>query len=573
MTILIAVVISIVAVLYLASPKASSPFHPLSIAQIQATQDYRYSPPTRDQQIERLQRETFDVLIIGGGSTGAGAALDGVSRGLKMAFVEGGDFASLTSSKSTKLIHGGVRYLEQCVLKFDPSYCYLVFEALSERKTFMDMAPYLTDELRIVTPIYHHYWQVPYLYAGLKTYDAIAAIAGIMDREKKTLTPSRYLSKTESLKHLPQLKEEGLLGSVEYSDGEFNDARMATVSLISAIEKGAVGSNYVYIESLLKENGRLVGAMAKDVLTQKTFAIRAKAVINATGPLVDKLREIDDPHASPMVAHSSGVHIAVNMKLPVKEGLLIMNAPPYEGEKLGTVTFIKPFEDSVIVGTTDVKQNFSANAEPTEREKAFLIHAFNSILAPDYQLQLSDITSAWIGFRPLVFDPKKKNTKELSRNHEIIVSDSGLISIAGGKWTTFRKMGEEVIATAIEVGKLTGEHVSHSKQMQLMGSMGYSPELAKQLITQYAIAPDIAEHLAHSYGALAVKVLDMGLTYHLMERLSPHHPYIEAEVYYAKHDEYAQSVQDVLDRRLRLSFVDEAASLAVQNKVAAIMKL
>lgn len=300
---------------------------------------YPVEIPTRENQLQRLENEMFDLLIIGGGATGSGIALDGVTRGLSVALVEGDDFGSGTSSKSTKLVHGGVRYLEKAVFNLDRGQYNLVIDALRERANFLNSAPHLTRTLPIIIPIYSWY-KIPYYYLGMKMYDCLAGSAN--------LKSSYFITPAKALKEFPLLNKEGLWGAIVYHDGQFNDARMNVTIAMTAVSYGACVANHVEVVELLKDNDRVIGAKVRNVLDDTEFNILAKVVVNATGAGIDKIRLKDDPDAEPILAPSSGSHIVLDYeKFSTRMGLLI---PQTED---GRVLFMLPWQSSMIAGTTD----------------------------------------------------------------------------------------------------------------------------------------------------------------------------------------------------------------------------
>lgn len=534
-------------------PGALQPKDPngLSLDQIRQLPEFGWTVPTRDAQVERLKKEEFDVIVIGGGATGTGTAMEAARRGLKVAMLEAWDFSTGTSSRSTKLIHGGVRYLEKAVKKLDKEQYDLVQEGLQERSSFLEMAPHLTDELRLVTPCYKYY-EVPYYFAGLWLYDRIAGQAG--------LSATEVLSAKEAAKQFPMLKTEGLKGAIAYSDGEFNDSRMNVGLALTAAAHGAAVANYTEVVSLTKDaSGKVVGLEARDKRTGETFSIKGKSVINATGPFIDKIRQMDDPQTPELVVPSAGTHIFVqNLKVP--EGLLIPSAPN------GSVAFFKPFEGGTVVGTTEEKTALTIEPNTTQQEVDYLRDLANSYLGPNHQIQPQDVTSVWTGIRPLVKDPAKTNTAELCRNHLVDVSQSGLVTIGGGKWTSFARMAQDVVDATIKSAGLP-DLPTQREGARIIGAHGYSEGLAARLAQHYGLDAEVSLHLAKNYGDRAIQVADLGLN----QRLHPDHPYVEGEVIHAVRHEMAVTPVDVLSRRTRLSFLDEAAVRTVLPRVVQLM--
>ena len=508
----------------------------------------------REDHVNALKNNDFDMLIIGGGATGAGVALDAASRGLKTALVERDDFAAGTSSRSTKLIHGGVRYLEAAVKHFDRTQFNLVRDALKERAILLEIAPHLARPIPLVTPIYN-LLEVPYVMTGLKLYDWLAG--------KANLTPSRFVDAHEALNRFPMLKAEGLRGGVIYYDGQFDDARMNVSIALTAAEQGAKVANHVEVTDLLKENGRVSGAWLRDTLTGDTFEVAAKVVVNATGPFADKVRQMDDPDAKPMLSASSGVHIVLDERFsPPETGLLI---PETED---GRVLFLLPWLGHTLVGTTDQPADIQPNPKADEDDVEYIlrhIHRYFSI-----PVDRSDVKATWSGLRPLVSDPNAADTAKLSRDHVINISDSKLLTIAGGKWTTYRKMALDTVNEAQKLGDLGGADEPKTAKIKLVGGEAYSASAAGQLQEDYGLESDVASYLNRAYGDRAPKLADLAQN-GLGERLVPGHHYLNAEVVYGAREEAARSTVDILARRTRLSFLDTEATSNAIPKVSKLL--
>lgn len=511
----------------------------------------------REDQIARLKSESFEMLVIGGGATGTGVALDAASRRINVALVERDDFASGTSSRSTKLIHGGVRYLEQAVKRFDRSQFNLVRDALHERATLINIAPHLAKPLPLVTPIYNPL-QVPYFTTGLKLYDALAG--------KSNLASSRFVDAKEAIDRFPMLKHEGLSGAVIYYDGQFDDARMNVTIALTAAQEGAAIANHVETIALRKNtDGQLCGATVRDTLTGDTWDIDAQVVVNATGPFTDQIRHLDDPDAVPMLRVSSGVHLVLGKQFsPPATGLLI---PETED---GRVLFLLPWLDYTLVGTTDGVGELSDNPKASEEEIEYILRHIRKYFAvPASQ---DDILSSWAGLRPLVSDPKASDTAKLSRDHVINISDSGLLTIAGGKWTTYRKMALDAVNTAIAHANISVDRGSQTETLKLIGAKNYCPTGGSTLQTDYGLDFEVAHYLNRAYGDRASQVAALAQA-DQAQRLAPAHPYLEAEVRYAVRQEAARSAIDVLARRTRLSFLDlQAARQAIPRTVAILQE-
>ena len=507
----------------------------------------------REETVKRLKEGHFDILVIGGGSTGSGVALDAAARGLKVALVEKEDFGSGTSSRSTKLIHGGVRYLEQAVLRFDRRQFNLVRDALRERAVLLQNAPHLTWPLPLVIPLYRPL-VAPYYWFGMKIYDALAG--------KANIGASRYLSPAKTLQRLPMLRPNGLVGGLLYYDGQFDDARLNVSIALTAREHGAAILNHVAVTDLINEDGRMAGAMVRGP-EEGEWEIRADCVINATGPFSDQIRLLDDPQALPMLQISSGAHIVLDGKFSSPEtGLLI---PKTED---GRVLFILPWLSHTIIGTTD------NNAEPThepsvgDEEIEYILRHASSYLADPVSKE--DVKSAWAGLRPLVADPAKSDSARLSRDHVIMESLSGLITIAGGKWTTYRKMAQDAVDHAVRHAGFETTTPSRTMKLPLVGAEKYDPAFATVLQTVYGLDSDVAAHLNRSYGDRAepvAKLADDGLD----KRLAAGHPYIEAEVVWAARVELAMTPLDVLARRTRIAALDREAAIEALPRVVGLL--
>ncbi|MBL7686008.1 MAG: FAD-dependent oxidoreductase [Deltaproteobacteria bacterium] len=503
--------------------------------------------------IQKLKAQSYDLLVIGGGATGCGIALDAASRGLQVALVERDDFSSGTSSKSTKLFHGGVRYLEQAVKKLDKGQYHLVREALHERATLLKIASHLSRPIAIMTPLYKWY-EGPYYRIGLKMYDWVAG--------KTNLFPSRWMKMAEAKKEFPLLKSRGLKGGVVYADGQFDDSRMNLAIALTAIEQGASLANHIEVVQLLKENDLLVGAQLKDKLSSEVFEVRAKVIINATGPFADQIRKMDDPHSKPILSASSGVHIIVDSKFcPPNMGLLIPKTDD------GRVIFFLPWLDHTLVGTTDNPAKIEMDPKPSEEDIQYILHQVKKYLG--ISISRTQILSAWSGLRPLVSQESAENTAGLSRDHVIVESKSGLITITGGKWTTYRKMALDAVNHATKLGELTSTE-SRTQEIPLVGAKKFHPKIIQELQKKYQLAPDIAKHLGQAYGDRAEQVIQIAQEGYA-KRLHERHPHIEAEILYALRYEMAQTVTDVLARRVRLYFLDQNAARLALPRVLQLM--
>lgn len=504
----------------------------------------------RENLLSRLREETFDVLIIGGGATGAGAALDAANRGLKTALIEAQDFAFGTSSRSTKLVHGGIRYLENAFKNFDWQEYELVRDALKERKLFLENAPHLSNPLAIITPVYTWFAAI-YYWIGLKIYDLVA--------RKATLGKSRFLTKKESIARFPMLNQSSLKGAVLYYDGQFDDARMNVSIILSALLEGAVAANYVRAIGFLKDGDDISGVMIEDVLTGAKWPIRAKVVINATGPYADQLRKLANPDAAEIMLASQGTHILLPKEFSsATNGLVIPKT------KDGRVLFLLPWQGKTLAGTTDQAQAICEYPSATLDEVDYIIEHLKEYLS--IPIEKKHILATWSGLRPLAKpESSKDSTAAISRDHLIEISPSKLITIVGGKWTTYRKMAEDVIEAAIKLGKLVPLHGSGTKNLKLVGAKNIDDTRAQ--LHRASVPADILEYWLRSYGDKASELVKLGP----LARLVEGYPYSEAEIRYILKNEYAFHASDIIARRMRLAFVDQEAALKVLPKLIDMM--
>uniref|UniRef100_A0A6G1SHB9 Glycerol-3-phosphate dehydrogenase n=1 Tax=Aceria tosichella TaxID=561515 RepID=A0A6G1SHB9_9ACAR len=538
----------------------SNPLKPSSYRQ-------KYEPlPTRQAQVENLRKERFDVLVIGGGATGCGIALDSVTRGLKTGLVELDDFASGASSKSTKLIHGGVRYLQKAIFNLDIEQYKMVREALRERANLLEIAPHLSAPLPIMLPVYKWYL-IPWYWVGLKAYDLVAGT--------RSLKWSYFLSKKRALELFPMLKRDQLKGAIVYYDGAHNDARMCLSIALTAARRGAQVANHVAVTALIKDpeqGDKICGVMAKDQLTGQEFPIRAKCVINATGPHADSIRMMDDPSAMKICAPSSGVHIVLpGYYSPQSMGLLDPDT------KDGRVIFFLPWQKYTIAGTTDNECEPDFHPGPTEDDIQYILKEVRKYLAPEIELRRSDVLAAWSGVRPLVRDPSKPDSQSLVRNHVVHTSDSGLVTCAGGKWTTYRQMAEDTLTEVLNNHPDLRSKAAPCQTigLRLEGGDNWTPTLYIELVQDYGLEPEVAMNLAESYGDRAYVVAEMAQPTGKKwpkagRRIHSELPYIEAEVRFATR-EYAQTAVDVIARRLRISFLNVTACEEALGKIVGIM--
>ena len=501
----------------------------------------------REAILDRLSKgELFDLLVVGGGATGCGVALDAASRGLKVALAEKGDFASGTSGRSTKLIHGGVRYLEAALLHLDRVQFNLVCDALHERGVLLGIAPHLCRRITLVTPLYR-YREIPYVLAGLKLYDLLAGGAG--------LGSSRFLGRAELLARFPMLKGEGLKGGVLYYDGQFNDARMNLALALTALEQGGALANHLEVVQLIRQGEKVAGALVREAFSGRQWEIRARCVVNACGPSADLLRRLDDPETAPLLRVSSGIHIVLPRRYAPADGTGI-TIPRTED---GRVLFILPWLGGCLVGTTDQP------AAPCERPSVspadidYLLRHLGRYF--DLGVERSEIRAVWAGLRPLVHDLSAADTAQLARDHVISRSPSGLITITGGKWTTYRKMALDTVDYAVRVAGLAPARGCRTERIVLAGGERFRPDAAPALASEFALSPESAWHLHRSYGDRAPEVAAL-CSGPLGEPLAPGHPYLKGELSYAIRREFALSAADFLVRRIPLALLDREGARA-----------
>lgn len=479
-------------------------------------------------------KEEFEVIVVGGGATGLGCALDAASRGYRTLLLEKDDFGKGTSSKSTKLIHGGVRYLEQ-------GNVFLVREALLERKRLLQNAPHLVSNLTFVIPNYE-FIKGPYYYTGLKLYDLLSG--------RGSFGPSRYL-KAETVKELlPNINTEGLKNGISYQDGQFDDTRLLISMLCTYTELGGTALNYTGVTKLIKsKDGNIIGVECDDRINDKTYEFRGKVVINATGVFTEKFQRLDNPNISISVTPSRGSHLVFNRKF--LEGNAALMIPKTSD---GRILFAVPWHDHTLVGTTDsYNETITNDPKVTDQEIDFMIETANEYFKQD--TKRSDILSCFAGLRPLVTKGASLDTKSISRSHAISVSQSRLINITGGKWTTYRKMAQDTIDTAAEVGNLK-KSICLTSQLKLNHG-----------------GTSIADKRLRIYGGNADQIQDLensDLT--LKQKIHDDLPYTMAQVVWACDNEIAQTIEDVLARRTRALFLNARAAIESCEKVGSLMQ-
>ncbi len=464
-------------------------------------------------------KQAYDVIIIGGGASGVGCALDAATRGFSVLLLEQDDFGKGTSSRSTKLIHGGVRYLAQGNVS-------LVREALRERGILKENAPHLVKSQVFIVPCYS-LWQKIYYGIGLKVYDLLAGTY--------SFGRSRVLSKKETLQKLPNLKKENLSGGIVYFDGQFDDARLLIELAKNASENGALLFNYAKVFELLKtESGKVRGVKFEDLETGERSSVEAKVVINATGAFSDKIRRLSVKDADEIISPSQGIHLVFDEKFLAAEDAVMI---PKTSD--GRVLFLIPWHGKTIVGTTDTPiEHAELEPKPFKEEIEFILETCQDYLAEPPQRE--DVLSVFVGIRPLVKSTGTKNTAKLSRDHMIEIDDSNLLTLTGGKWTTYRNMAEDAIDKAIEIAGLPDKKCV-TKEHKIQDSKF---KIVSQIIAEN---PALAEPIHRDF------------------------PYRKAEILYAVRFEMARTVEDVLARRTRILFLDAKAAISVSREVAGMM--
>ena len=497
-----------------------------------------------------------DIIIIGGGATGAGIALDAALRGLSVTLFEQNDFGEGTSSRSTKLVHGGVRYLEAAVKHFDLEQWRLVREGLRERRSFLDNARHLAHPVKLITPLYHWY-ELPYVYAGLFLYDRISGRA--------SLGRSRLLRAATALKRNRAINPDGLKGAVSYFDGAFNDARMVIALLQSAEEAGARVYNHHAVTRLLKDaTGNITGVEVHDTLTDTTSRHHTTAVINATGPFTDTIRRMDDPECSPLVETSSGIHIVLPGRfLPAPTGLMIPKTSD------GRLLFVLPWQGHCLVGTTDHPASLSEHPEVTDAEIDFLLDHLNRYFA--MEATRDDVLTAFSGLRPLITSESQHSTATLVRESEYCFSSSGLLTVAGGKWTSYRAMAEKTVDLLIKNHpELNPPHTCTTLHHKVVGSREPREAVLRTLADHPQLAP-LAEYLYSHYGDQAERITGYAGTKADLQPLLPGTSVTRAEIRYTIHHEYVRKPLDFLVRRSGWGLTDRKRAQALLPDVLQIM--
>lgn len=488
----------------------------------------------------------YDLLVIGGGATGGGIALDATLRGLKTILVEQNDFAEGTSSRSTKLVHGGVRYLEDAVKHLDKEQFNLVKEGLKERYKLLHNAPHLSHTVSLLTPLYH-WWEVPYIYAGLFLYDMISG--------RYRIGKSTIVCKKEVLSSNRFIKKEGLKAAVKYYDGAFNDARMVIALIQSAEEKGAIVKNYMKVESLIKTDGKVVGATVYDKTNNEHHDIYAKYIVNATGPFCDNIRKMANDTIKKIMRPSSGTHIVLDKKyLPSKSGIMIPKT------KDGRVLFMLPYLGKCLVGTTDNEARVEEHPKVPQSDIDYLLEHINHYF--DARITEEDIISSFVGFRPLVDLNHDDNTASLVREHIIEELPCGLITIAGGKWTTYRNMAEGLVDKLSNNPCLTHDY-------KVIGSRHDLKTVKKEILdtTKDSVLTD---RLLSLYGDRALKVIEIAKEEGFY-MIDDKYKILKAEILYCMRYEYIKKPQDFLTRRILLEYTDKKEADRLLDSVATVI--
>ena len=506
----------------------------------------------RDEALSSLAKDQFDILVIGGGVTGVGAALDAASRGLKVALVEASDIASGTSSRSSKLIHGGLRYLEQYDFK-------LVREALHERELMVSsIAPHLVKPLAFLYPLHEKVRERTYVGAGLALYDALRGF-------KRALPGHKHISQKKIAEIAPSLRPDIVTGAVKYFDAQVDDARHTMMIARTAARHGAVIATGVKVESLIRDGKRVTGVKARDIETGKLITIKATATVMCAGIWSDQLHDSFGIKPGYHVTMSKGVHIVLPKKAINSTEGVILKTPV-------SVLFLIPWNNQWLVGTTDTPYTEDRSKPLADRSDVeYIINEANKVLKP--KLKIEDVIGVYAGLRPLVSNNKDSETTKLSREHTVDRSAPGFVSIAGGKYTTYRVMGKDVIdLAAVELRRLVADSVT--SKLPIVGADGYFA-LAQQvdrIAEESGLSVESVSHLLNRYGSLMSEVLEIiDENPKLAQPVTKDLPYLKAEIYYAVSHEGARSVDDVLSRRTRLAFEAPDSAMHLVDDVAAII--
>jgi glycerol-3-phosphate dehydrogenase len=488
--------------------------------------------------LEQITAQAVDVLVIGGGITGAGVARDAAMRGLRTVLVEQNDLGSGTSSRSSRLVHGGLRYLETGEYR-------LVLEANRERRTLLRIAPHLVWPVSFVFPLHRgDRISLPRLAAGMMLYDLLALFRNVRTH--------RMLGKRGILEAEPMLRERGLLGGARFYDAQCDDARLVLATARSAIHHGALVANYVTVRGLERTAGRVVGAQLEDRLTGGRGVVRASVVVNATGPWADRVRVMEDSGAAPLLQPTKGVHVVVDRKrIDHREAIIFLS--PIDGR----VLFILPWGELSYIGTTDTESRESPDALGVSSDEiVYLLRSANARF-PNARLAVEDVRSAWAGLRPLLVDRERRAASSRPRDHAIVQGSGGMLTVVGGKLTTYRLMAREVVDRAVRELRFRDGRSRPSEaptgEEPLPGGEAAELGTFRDRGLELGIPAESVEHILRHYGTEAAGIFNLGASERrLLRRLAPPHPAIEAEVIHAARRELAHTVEDVLLRRVHI---------------------
>lgn len=512
---------------------------------------------SRREALDNILGKTFDVCVIGAGATGSGSALDSQLRGLNTVLLEGADFGSGASTAATKIIHGGVRYLEEAVKHLDPAQYEVVNRALHERIHMLHNGPFLSRQLEFMIPC-PSWFTVAYMGFGMKLYEWIAG--------KDSLFPSRFLSKAETMKRMPGLVRDRFVGSIAYADGQFDDARYDMALVNTFVESGGEALNYSRVIGLHKDsNGKLDAVEVEDRWSKNRFTIRARRFVNATGPHADSIREMATPGIPRRMRLSKGAHIVLPLEVfPTNDALLIPKTDD------GRVLFAVPWFDRLLIGTTEEEVTPQDELYLSQHDVEYLLLHINRYFGT--KVRPEQIVSGFAGARPLVSAGGARDTKKLARDHEVEVdATSGLISIMGGKWTTHRAMAEDTI-NAVQKSLAIAATPGVTRDHPLYGSKDYTPEYWRSLVRDYGITEQTARHLSQKFGTKATKVLELAKSDpKLAGPIVPGFAPLRAEVAYCARNEMVVTIEDVLMRRTGLQFFSWRAAFHAAAPVAAIL--
>ncbi|KAF4669515.1 mitochondrial glycerol-3-phosphate dehydrogenase [Perkinsus chesapeaki] len=549
---------------------------------------YRKTIPQFDRakSLDKLRQEKFDVIVVGGGATGSSIALDGASRGLKVALLEAEDFGSGTSSRSTKLLHGGIGYLKGAMMGMDGQLFKMIYQSVRERSHMLHAAPYLTRPMPILLPAFYP-MEALQRWIGVKLFDGMAKVMSLFD----TGVPNSFwVSKSNTRFMFPLLKSEGLLGSMLYYDGQLNDSRMnLAIAMTSTVDDYIEGwvpatvANHAAVTHVLKdEQGRCNAVEVKDSLTGDKFQVSGKVIVNATGVRADALRRDANPDAEPKITVNAGAHMILPRSYaPRPYGMMI------PATKNNNALFYFPWEGNTLIGTV----NHSADLldlppHPTRESLDVIIDESTEYLSLNREDITEDITAAWSGTRQLSSDPNDPRFGKDFRGHQIVVdSSSGLISIFGGNWTTCRLMAEDCVdrVLAEHQGDVVAKYPCRTYKLRLIGSQDPRfpswhadsslrvKKMAMELHREYGVDIDDSTHLATTYGALAPTVCDFGKKTNSLSPLLPNQSYLRTEVLVACDQEMAESVTDVIANRTRMAFTDPVGTLAILPNIVQVV--